>query len=446
MLRRLAVLAALLSASPLAAQDSYQWSEVYGTQATLLGGIVVGAVPDLSATYYNPGRLAAIKDPGLALASHTYEYRTLKLKVEQTTFEGTDEANVAEFNLTPSFVAGVLPLGGGHSTIAYTILTRQSGDYRFDIREEGANPPGGTEGSQQALAEATASETWAGVSWAYRLGARLGIGATGFIATRSQRQRQGYTVQTLTGGIPDATGEIVRQFSYSDWRALLKIGLSARAGNVDFGATVTTPGLHLYGSGDALYSESYTQQGDPAAARYAWRDQQDIPSHFNSPWSLSAGASWRLGSSTIHSTVEWSAALGYREVLDADPVVPEDGRAPFESDLTFARDAIFNWGVGFEHRFRPKFAAYAYVASDRTARAKDEEVNLTFASWDRWHTGGGASFTLGRLDLVAGLSYNGGGREISSLNDPAGAPIPGVTSASISERYLRMLLAFELTF
>ena len=149
MLRRLAVLAALLSASPLAAQDAYQWSEVYGTQATLLGGIVVGAVPDLSATYYNPGRLAANKTAALSLASHTYEYRTVKLKIQQSTFEGHDEADQSEINLTPSFVAGLLPLGGGRSVIAYTVLTRQAHDYRFDVREEGPDPPGGGDSGSQ---------------------------------------------------------------------------------------------------------------------------------------------------------------------------------------------------------------------------------------------------------------------------------------------------------
>ena len=74
------------------------------------------------------------------------------------------------------------------------------------------------------------------------------------------------------------------------------------------------------------------------------------------------------------------------------------------------------------------------------------QVNLTFSSWDRWHTGGGASFMLGRLDLVTGLSYTGGGKKLETTDDPVGAPIPGVTSAEIHEKYLRLLLAFELTF
>ena len=53
---------------------------------------------------------------------------------------------------------------------------------------------------------------------------------------------------------------------------------------------------------------------------------------------------------------------------------------------------------------------------------------------------------LGRLDLVTGLSYTWGGRELEGTDDPVGAPIPGVTSASLHENYLRLLLAFEHTF
>ena len=45
--------------------DAPYWNLRYSTQSTPLGGAVIGNVADLSATYYNPGRLGLRKDPGL---------------------------------------------------------------------------------------------------------------------------------------------------------------------------------------------------------------------------------------------------------------------------------------------------------------------------------------------------------------------------------------------
>lgn len=444
-MRRTALaLASILLATPLAAQDSYQWSEAYGTQANLLGGVVVGSVPDLSATFYNPGRLASIQSAGVALTSRTFEYRILDLKVEQTTFDGSEDVGSSAFSVSPSFLAGVIPLGNGRTVLGYTFLTRQNTEDRLGIEQEGPNPPNGPFGSVLAYSEVYASENWGGISWAHRTETRVGFGFTAFVAQRGQRIKRVGIVQAVDSGLPIISGSTVREFEYDDWRLVIKPGLSARFANIDFGITATLPGLHLYGSGHALYSDSYSELGDSAAGRYAWRHQEEIPSEYRSPLSIAFGAAWRKGNTTLYASAEWTAGLDKRSVLDADSVVPLDGRAPFEDDLVYARRPILNWGVGVQEQLRPKFALYGYFSTDPTARASGQQVNLTLSAWDRWHAGGGASFTLGALDLIGGLSYTWGNKEIDA-GDDFGTFIPGLTTASVQERSLRALIAFEVT-
>lgn len=439
------LLVLLAAAAPVAAQDAYQWSEAYGTQANLLGGVVVGSVPDISATFYNPGRLASISSAGVSLTSRTFEYRTLDLKVEQTTFQGSEEVGTTAFSVTPSFLAGVIPLKGGRTVLGYTFLTRQDTEERIAVEQEGPNPPDGPFGAVLAYSESRVGENWGGVSWAHRTETKVGFGVTVFVAQRGQRIKRVASVQAIDSGIPIIAGTTIRAFEYNDFRLVMKPGVSARFANIDIGATVTLPGIHLYGSGGALYTDSYVDGTDSTAGAYAWREEKELTSSFASPLSIAIGGAWRKGSTTLYASAEWSAALPKRNVVDAASVVPQDSRPPFESDLVYARRAVLNWGVGIEEQLRPKFALYGYFSTDPSARAPNEDVNLTFTGWDRRHAGGGAAFNIGDLDLIGGLSYTWGGDDLDINDDTIGSGFPGVTAASIRERSLRALIAFELT-
>ncbi len=55
------------------AQDSHYWTNQYGTEASLLGGLVVGSKHDLSSTFYNPGTLALTTDQVLTISTDAYQ-------------------------------------------------------------------------------------------------------------------------------------------------------------------------------------------------------------------------------------------------------------------------------------------------------------------------------------------------------------------------------------
>ena len=264
-----------------------------------------------------------------------------------------------------------------------------------------------------------------------------------FGAYRSQFQRSQLTAQIDSA--PPQASTITRQFSYTDWRVVVKAGVSTELGRWALGATVTTPGLHVLGSGSAFLTEVAT----PAGARFAWRAQEGIPVSFKSPWAIAAGAARPFGATTLYVMAEWFAPVARYTLLDADSVVPTDGRPAFDDDVTLEQQAVLDWGIGFEHHLRATRSIYAHFKVDRAARPRNSTVNGTYDRWGTYHVGGGYAFRLGSWDLVVGLTYSWGRDRFVSgetAQPPGGVTIPAGTSATVTDRRLRFLLGFNVRF
>ena len=64
-------------------QGVYYWSQNYGTRSNLLGGLVIGSVNDVSATYYNPGYLGLVEDPEIIIGAKIYELNNYKISFDE---------------------------------------------------------------------------------------------------------------------------------------------------------------------------------------------------------------------------------------------------------------------------------------------------------------------------------------------------------------------------
>jgi hypothetical protein len=439
-----ALMTALVAApapAALAAQDSHYWSETYGTTATLLGGMVVGKVPDFSAAYYNPGRLAFTEQAAISLTARAYQLRTLNIDVAPQPYQGTGELGATNVTPTPSFAGGVLPIGDRRRVVtAYSYLARQSDDVIVDGSQYGTatGQPTGTE----LYWNRQVTENWYGVSVGYRLGEKTGIGATLFGAYRSQSQRSQFTTQV--DAAPPQAALHTEQYEYTDWRLVLKVGISTDLDRWALGATVTAPGLHVLGSGSSFLAQVATASG----TRFAWRSQDDVPVAFKSPLSIAAGVTRLFSATRVYATAEWFSAIAPYAVLDANPVVPTDGRPPFEDDVTLEQQSVLNWGLGIEHRVKARQAIYANFRVDHAAQPRNTAVNSTYDRWGTYHAGGGYAFRLASWDLVAGLTYSwGGDRFTAEETEQQGAiPVPPGTQASVTDRRLRALIAFNVRF
>jgi len=436
----LALVAAL--ARTASAQDSHYWTETYGTYATLLGGVVVGKVPDISATFYNPGRLAFATSPAFALTTRVYELRSNQLDINGSNYGKVELGNLG-VRPSPSFAAGMLPVGDRRKwVVAYTILARQSDDEEVGADATASTANGAT--SAELYYRRSVSEYWMGLSAGYRLSARTGIGATLFGTYHSQSQRAQLRSQTLGTVPPPTASDLARQFSYYQAGVLAKVGVSTQAGPWYLGAAVTTPNLGLFGSGKILTTELST---NPTA--FAWRSQEGLSPDYRTPWLVAAGLARTVGTVTGYASAEWAGAVPRYALLDADSVTPTDGRPAYDDDVYLARQEVLNWGLGLEIRRSPTRAFYVHFKTDRSSRPAESGIDATYARWDRYHAGGGYAFRLGQWDLVTGLVYTWASDSFVAGEldpPPVGFPLPPNATATVKEARLRFLFGFNVRF
>jgi hypothetical protein len=442
----LAALTQLLPGSSASAQDTQYWTNQYGNRARMLGGSVIGSVSDISAVFYNPGRLAINPTTGLILAGNVFQATGV------TRETGLGDLSSTKIDALPALFAGEFTLGFmGKSRLAYSLLTRQNFDIAVSARGslEAFDVPGLDTGAEIRF-DQNLGESWGGLSWAWPLGDRFGIGVTWFGALRSQRSRE----QTLALAVTDAdrAGVILQglEFDYTDFRFLWKLGFGADLGDWQVGISVTTPSVHIAGSGTITLDEILVEQDlndDGQYRTFIRADQQEVPSLYKSPFSFGAGASRQFGETTLHGSIEWFDGVGEWTVLQAEPVDPQVGEGTVTPSVTDDLDSVLNWALGLQHEFPGAFGGYIGFRTDRSAAPEASLSNSTLSFWDIYHLSGGATFTVGRSSFTMGMIY--------AFGDDTALPIrlsPELLASApqrednVTFRRITFIIGFELSF
>ncbi|KPJ83692.1 MAG: hypothetical protein AMS19_03450 [Gemmatimonas sp. SG8_23] len=427
---RAACLTTLLAAgawtasTPVVAQDSHYWSEQYGTRSALLGGAMIGSVRDLSAVYYNPGALALYRDAGFLLSARVY--RASNFTLENAAGEGSDLGSSSTRPIA-TFLATPLEFGFlGDHVLVYSVLTRQQMGLdisSYQITQDDVFDTPGPEDIAGAYNGSTAlRETWTGLAWAYPLTENLGIGAAPYLAIRSHEIRSELLLQAATSANDVAIATRLRSRRYKHYRFLTKLGLTYERGDVSLGVNATTPSISLLGDGRAVYNGSAAST-DPDSLivetpLLVSNVQSDLSSEFESGWAVGAGLGWTLGGTRVHLSGEWFEGRDRFTVVDAEDFVPQTGGDPVDNDATFESVSILNWGVGIEQDVGST-RVYLNLSTDNSAAAdRAVEINdVTFTKYDLLRFGGGASFRLGRADIMLGLGWARGKSPFVQLFD-----------------------------
>ncbi len=437
---RIPVAAVLLVPGLVAAQDAHYWTNQYGTRAELLGGLVVGGLVDLSSTYYNPGALAHITSPTVILTTDAWEIVTIRL----------DNGAGEEFDLSstrlraaPRIFAVQIPSQSKHR-YAVSVLTRH--DFDLEVEAGTSIPrdsiPGGASGtaaSAETARRASLSEGWAGFTWSYPLSDRVGLGATGYLALRSQRRRR-----QLTAALVDTSGGAAT-ISYDDlryWnlRALAKVGLQVNLDPIRLGMSVTTPGLSLLGEGETKVNVATVIADTLNSAGLVANMQRGLPATYRSALAIAVGAEYDLGRTSLYVTGEWFNGVGAYRVVDAEPFVGQTTGDTLSVDIIQSLSPVVNVGVAVEHTLSEVVELYGAVATDRSADDGGEDP-LSTATWDILHFTAGAAFRIGSSDLTLGASYGYGNGDTLPL-DFLGLP----TDVTGTYRSFKLILGFQLAF
>lgn len=446
----------LCAFGPARAQDAQYWTNDYGNRARLLGGAMVGSASDLSAVYYNPGRLALLESAGAFLTGYVFNYDHLSLTNPVAPGDGVTSSR---FDAIAALIAGELRFGFlGDSRLAYSFMNRHDFDIRLNEEVILEDPDPVEAPDLELLAgslgyETRLSEYWAGFTWAKPLGGGLGLGISTFVSVRSQRARSIVDFQELTDQGEATVLSRLRGYSYDSWRVLPKIGLGWESEPWSLGVTVTTPGVKLWGSGDETLSSSLVGQverPDGTLPTYIAVDsQEDIPSTFNSPWSVAVGAAYLFSSATrAHVSAEWFASNN-RTILDAEPFAPQTGGEPLDPSVYLEMKALANVGIGVEHIFSEKLTSYASFRTDFSGAREPIPTETTFAIWDLFHLGAGVQATVGRSDFTLGLMYSHGSQSRpNALIDLGLEDESGLLSQETKYSFTRLtlLLGFQLAF
>ncbi len=433
------VLCCLAAPDTAAAQDSNYWTIQYGNRARLLGGSAVGSASDLSAVYYNPGRLALVDRPELLISGTVFELTTIDL-----TQRGTSrKLSTSRFALSPSLFAGELRFGFlGERRLAYSFLTRQQSAFDQQGFLADAGPPGlglPIEGpvTDSVRLDHRLSEYWGGLTWARPIGKRFGVGISTFVASRSHR---GFAQRSFTAvGDHDSAALILRtsDYKYRHWRIIWKLGVGTRLEGWDMGATITLPGVSLSGSGHVAIDDVRIGVGGELPTVLS-AGQEDLAARVKSPMSLAAGGSRSFGDSRVHLTVEWFAPQDLYSVVEATPVVAATGQAVVDPSLRQQARAVINGAVGLEHRFGPDVTGYASLRSDRSSVVDGSVSNLAFTRWNIVHAAAGATFSNGNTDFILGL--------VGAFGTSRVAPRPVAGDFDNSYRRLTLILGFSFPF
>ncbi len=435
-----------------AGQDAHYWTQQYGTRSIFLGGAVIGSVADLSATYYNPGAIALSTEPEFLLSAQAFQYRNLT--IEDGAGLGIDLSS-STVRPTADIIAGNIPFNWlGKHRLAYSFVTRQRLNASFEALFADtldllpAVPGDEFTGTELILAQ-DLSETWVGLTWSIPLTSKFGVGVTNYLAVRSQRTRfQDLTqVYSTTGDVGAAI--TIKDYEFTDYRALWKIGAAWRVGDaLRLGVNVTTPSLHVAGSGSTLQVETVSDvdlTGDGTSDGKVEKDfQDDLQTQYRSSWAVGGGVGWFIGATGMHVAVEWFDARERYDVLVTEPFVGETTGAILENRVVQELKDVTNFGVGLEHHFADNFGLYGGFSTDFSAAVPQGEDNTSLSTWNLYHVSTGTDITMGSFDVLFGFGYSFGRQSIERLVDGFADDAEG--TGLVIYRSLKVVFGFNVGF
>ena len=420
--RPLLALLSLGLALPALAQDAHYWTNQYGTRATLLGGAVIGSVLDLSGTYYNPGGMSLVEKPQTLMAANIIQYPHLSLVGSRAEAVPLNAHNPSP---APTLVAGtfrVRGLGPRH-WFGYSYLARQavklgasvSGTGVWDIIPGAFGPE---DFATQFRLDEKLAENWLGLTWSYRLAKPLGFGVSQYLAVRSHWTQVQERVEVLTGAGGTAAALGARQYRYSHFRLLWKVGLALDLKEVTLGLTVTTPSVAISGRGMTGVDTSVVGldvDGDGTADNDLAANYQDrLPAVYRSPFSLAMGVTFKIQKVRIYASGEWFERVRPYTVVDAEEFAAQSSGEMLSTDLTQELEAVLNTGFGLEWFYSSRFKGYASFSTDYSAKRPGTATNISVTDWDNYHFMTGAEFFVKRTALTVGLGYSFGSRRVGN--------------------------------
>jgi hypothetical protein len=400
------------------AQDSHYWTNQYGTDAQLLGGLVVGSANDLSATYYNPGAIALTEDERLVLSTQAVEFINIYLK--GGTVGDKDLSSVQTRPAPGIFALRFLKDSLQINHFTFSVLTRRNFEHDFQevsiLSQDVIDDWLGIENfSGELLTGNRLTETWIGLSYSRNLSNITGIGITQFVAVRNHDVRYQTIAQAVNDEGLGQTGLLIDHWKYTNIRLLWKLGFISKEGNLSYGITLTTPSIDIMGNGQYFYNRSFMGTSeDPVLISGS---NEDLPVSYRSPFSISVGASYRFEETALYFTAEYFNKIGQYTVMHVKEPDFQTEQLANDYNLQHQLESVLNYGLGVEQKISELVSLYSSFYTNFSGVSSNTDSDLTFAGYNIYHLTVGSSFTLFNLKLTVGVGLGFGTEGIENLAD-----------------------------
>lgn len=430
-----------LAGTSVAAQDHHYWTHQFGTRSGLRGGAVVGGCEDTSAAYYNPGRLAFLRNDAIKVNATGYQLSIFSM--EDGAGKGLGLSSTRG-DIIPLAASGVFLFDGapGHA-VGFQIVARQYFKARVSARREAminviddARSAGAEDYIGSLDLNVGCEEYWAGLCYSFAMTDWLSIGMSNFGCLRYDDLDLRISSRAVNSS--PATFGADNQAVISRWnlRVVSKLGVALDFNNLKLGFTVTSPGLHL--GGGATVARQLTVidldiNGDGTGESFEANARQDgMTSHFRTPWSIASGLDWRIDATTLAFTWEWFLPVGKYKAITPSGSAPfirggiTGGQSTREVLSVYdGRRGALNIALAVENRWHEDWAGIWSFRTDYGADYihGDSPMFLGVTTWDLFHFATGVAYTtrnddnLPKHEFMIGLQYTlGAGKGIQPVN------------------------------
>ena len=293
-------------------QDYHQWSEHFGTRASLLGGAATAGLGDNATAYYNAAAMSFVENPSHSISVNAYRMRRLKL--ENALGDGIN-LQTSQFTTTPNLIAGVLTFKNREKIrMGYSIISRRSYSNKFDyLHQANYDILSSTAGDEIFVAsynlQHQLSEYWAGFGFSYKLSNAWSIGIAHYGIYRDVKYSNSHSTSVLpqdgsTGDVSSVSTNVT--FNYYNIKGIFKPSIALSLENFRFGMALTTPSFNMLGKASVYRDYSIINMDELIGTDVTFIDRADKQKAIHKEnGSLAIGVSWKLGKKAwLHFTNE----------------------------------------------------------------------------------------------------------------------------------------------
>ena len=227
--------------------------------------------------------------------------------------------------------------------------------------------------------------------------------------------------------------------SYSTYRSLAKLGGYFVSGPFSAGVTLTTPSVHISGSGDLGVNEAIINSDTTALTGDV---QTGLSAKYKSPLSVGLGLGWQIGNARINASAEWFDAIEPYVVMEGEDFVSQVPAEVTSFDVVQATGDVLNWAVGVGYTLTESIIGYGSFATDYTSVTDDiERADLSISAVDLYSAFLGAEFIVALAQVTLGVGYAWGSRVADHITDLIGDE--NIQARYVYDRF-RLLFGFEL--